>query len=182
MRIVVSGTHAVGKSTLIGDLADRDPRLEVLGDPYEDVDGELLVVGPGLFVAQLEAAADRLLELGPGRRVIAERGPVDMLAYLGALADLGRSVGAAATVRRLAGRAAEAMRHVDLVVLLTLDPVRPIHVADDEDPALREAMEAHLVDLLVDPDLVGGAAVIEVAGDRRARVAQVEEAIRRARS
>ena len=179
MRIVVSGTHASGKSTLISDLVDLDPRVETLGDPYDDVEGGLFEVGPGLFVAQFEVAADRLLALDPGRRVIAERGPLDLLAYLAALAELGRSAGATATVRRLAPHAAEAMRHVDLVVLVTLDPQREIWVDQEEDPDLRDAMEACLVELLDDPDLVGVVPVVEVAGDRRARVAQVQQAIAR---
>ena len=35
MRIVISGTHASGKSTLIADFASRRPEFEVFPDPYE---------------------------------------------------------------------------------------------------------------------------------------------------
>ncbi|WP_417555848.1 hypothetical protein [Microbacterium sp.] len=38
MRIVVSGTHASGKSTLISDFALRHPGFTVLPDPFELLD------------------------------------------------------------------------------------------------------------------------------------------------
>lgn len=85
VRIVVSGTHASGKSTLISDFASRHPEFTVLPDPFELVD-EDDAVGAALFAAQLRIAADRLTD-EPGRtHVIAERGPLDFLAYLLALA------------------------------------------------------------------------------------------------
>ncbi len=175
MRVVVSGTHASGKTTLISDLAARHPAYEVLGDAYEDIDGEYFEVGAGLFVAQFEVVEERLCGWAPGTQVIAERGPLDMLAYLLALSDLGRSAGAAATVRRLAARASAAMRHVDVVVWVPLGEREAIRVGEDEDPELREAVDAILADLIDDPALMGAVRVIEVAGSRAARVAQVEE-------
>ena len=179
MRIVVSGTHAAGKSTLIADLVALDPSLEAFGDPYEDVDGERLEVGAGLFVAQFEVAEERLVALEPERHAVVERGPLDLLAYLAALGELGRSRGAQETVRRLAPGAAAAMSHVDLVVLVTLDPAREIWVDQDEDPELRDAMQACLLELVDDPDLIGVVPVVEVSGDRAARVEQVRDAIAR---
>ena len=47
------------------------------------------------------------------------------------------------------------MAHVDLLVVLPLDARDGIRVPDDEDPALREAMDEHLVELCEDGDLVG---------------------------
>ena len=41
MRIVVSGTHASGKSTLISDFALRHPEFVVLPDPFEALDDAL---------------------------------------------------------------------------------------------------------------------------------------------
>lgn len=172
MRVVVSGTHASGKSTLVGDLADALgwPQLP---DPFELVDEGGHPAGVGSFVAQLEVAAARLVDLPPGCRVVAERGPVDLLAYLEALADLGRRSVDADLMRSLCSSTAAAMAHVDLLVVLPLDPRAGIHVPDDEDPDLRDAMDARLLDLVDDPELVPPTTcVVEVTGPpavRRAR-------------
>ena len=38
MRIVVSGTHGSGKSTLIADFVARRTEYLTLGDPFEELD------------------------------------------------------------------------------------------------------------------------------------------------
>jgi len=88
MRIVVAGTHASGKSTLISDFALKHQEFTVLSDPFELVDESWDAPGAAMFATQLRVAADRLHDDGLGAHVIAERGPVDFLAYLLALAEL----------------------------------------------------------------------------------------------
>ena len=73
MRIVVSGTHASGKSTLVSDLATALGCAQ-LPDPYELVDDDLEPGGPESFGQQLAFAAERLVELPAGADVVAERG------------------------------------------------------------------------------------------------------------
>ncbi len=90
---------------------------------------------------QLLVAAERLVELPAGADVVAERGPVDFLAYLAALADLGRRSAAPDLLAVLRATTAEAMAHVDLLVVLPLESPDGIRVPDDEDPDLREAMD-----------------------------------------
>lgn len=179
MRIVVSGTHASGKSTLIGDLSAAHPAFDVLHDPYELIDAASDQPDAGTFLAQLGISARRLLELRPGARVIAERGPLDFLAYLEALEGLGRPTRAGGYRARAVQTTAEAMAHVDLLVLLPLTASDRIRVPEDEDPELREAMNEALLELADDPDLVGDAEVIEVFGDPANRVAQVEAVMAR---
>ncbi|GAA4479594.1 AAA family ATPase [Microbacterium panaciterrae] len=174
MRIVVSGTHATGKSTLISDFALAHPEFAVLPDPFELVD-ETTGSGAGSFVAQLRISAERLLAPASRRAVIAERGPLDFLAYLDALDALGRSSAAAGLLRREAPLAARAMAGVDLIVLLGGD--QRIAVPDDEDPELREAMAASLLELADDEDLTGAASVIELHGDPAQRLAGLEAAV-----
>ncbi|WP_392542059.1 AAA family ATPase [Oryzobacter telluris] len=176
MRIVVSGTHAVGKSTLVSDFALAHPTYVVLPDPFELVDEED-AASAWSFVAQLHVAAERLTEWGPGSDVVAERGPLDLLAYLRALDDLGRGSVAPGLLATLEAGSAEAMGHVDLLVVLPLDPAAGIWVPDDEDPELREAMDAALLDLVEDPDLVGAARVLELTGPPEARLARLTRAV-----
>jgi len=177
VRIVVSGTHASGKSTLVSDLAGALGFAQ-LPDPFELVDDVLEPAGAASFVAQLEIAAERLVELPAAADVVAERGPLDLLAYLEALSLLGRPSVGTGSMARLRAATAEAMAHVDLLVVLPLDPDAGIEVPDDEDPELRDAMDEQLLELCDDEELVGGAGtVLEVAGSPQTRLAQVLAAV-----
>ena len=169
MRIVVSGTHASGKSTLISDFAARHRDFVVLPDPFESIDETWDEPGAAMFAAQLGVAARRLLDYGPGDEVIAERGPIDFLAYLGALGSEPSD--------RVWELAAEAMRRVDLLVVLPLVSPDSIPVSADEHPALRAAMNDELLDLVDDPDLVAEATVIELTGAPPDRLAALERAV-----
>src|SRR6476659_2737002 len=118
MLIVVSGTHASGKSTLIGDFSAAHPAYEVLPDPYELIDEAGDEPDAALFLAQLGISGRRLLEFERGARVIAERGPLDFLAYLTALDELGRASRPGGHPSRALDLAVAAMAHVDLLVIL----------------------------------------------------------------
>lgn len=99
----------------------RHPEFEVLHDPFTLIDEAWDSPTPSMFLAQLRISTERLHPDDSGPRFIAERGPLDFVAYLLALEELTvRSIepdildGAIAT-----GRAA--MAHVDLLVLLPLE-------------------------------------------------------------
>ena len=174
MRIVVSGTHASGKSTLISDFAVRHPRYAVLPDPFDLLDESWDAPGAASFTAQLRVAADRLLAEELGDDVVAERGPLDFLAYLVALDDLDSGSVSRELLARAAVLTAEALRTVDLLVVLPLDDRHPLVRDFDEHADLRDAMNSALLDLVDDPDLVGELRVVELAGDRGERLAALE--------
>ncbi|BDZ65405.1 AAA family ATPase [Agromyces mangrovi Wang et al. 2018] len=175
LRVVVSGTHASGKTTLIDDFVDAHPGIGRWGDPYELVDDAFDAPDAAAFAEQLALSAHRLLHDDESGTVIAERGPIDFLAYLAALVELGRA--AAGSLDRARARTAEAMQRVDLLVVLPLPFRDDLPVAADEDPELRAAMNDALLDLVDDPALVGDARVVEVSGDRDARLAALESAV-----
>jgi hypothetical protein len=175
VRIVVSGTHASGKSTLISDFALRHPEFTVLPDPFELVDEDGDAPDASLFAAQLRISADRLTDEAHGPHLIAERGPLDFLAYLLALADLTGSPLDDGFLERATARTAEALSTIDLLVVLPLTETDPIHVGDDEYLELRDAMNDVLLELLDDPDLIGGRLrVEEITGMPEARLAALE--------
>lgn len=178
MRIVVSGTHASGKSTLISDFALRHPGFTVLPDPFELLDDASDSPSAAMFTAQLRLSADRLTE-ETATDVIAERGPLDFLAYLLALAELlGRPLDNGIREQAIALVVA-AMRTVDVLVVLPLAARDPIHVSDDEHLELRETMNDVLLELVDDPDLVGGHLLVrEITGTPEERVAAVEALLR----
>lgn len=173
MRIVVSGTHASGKSTLIADFARQFAGFEVLPDPFELLDEAFDDPDVAVFLAQLWLAADRLVEVRVGARVIAERGPLDFVAYLDALEALGRPAAPEAVRRRGLATAVEAMRHVDLLVVLPLSTTDHVGVSEEEDPELRTAMDAALLDLVDDPVVAAGTRVLELSGPPEERLAQL---------
>lgn len=176
MRIVVSGTHASGKSTLIADFAGRHPDFEVFGDTYEFLDDAPDEPDAATFAAQFAISVERLLE-HDGGNVIAERGPLDFLAYLEALEQLGRPTRGGAPTARMLERAASAMATVDALVLLPLNTRDRIEIAPEEDPELRDAMNDALLEFADDPTMIGDATVVEITGDPSARLAQLESLI-----
>lgn len=166
MRIAVSGTHASGKSTLISDFHDAHPEYLVLGDPFDDLDLDD-PAGEASFATQLRSSAERIRETAQLPDVIAERCPLDFVAYLLALHELDRSSGA--LLPRATALATEALADIDLVVLLPLDDRRPIEVPDDEDPQLREETDRVLLDLADEWEQDGMTRFLTIGGDREAR-------------
>src|SRR5262245_49656938 len=118
MRIAVSGTHGVGKSTLIGEFLRLHPEFVHEPEPYavlvEDY-GEEFSAEPCVedFLRQLEFNLERLGQHAAGEKVIYERCPLDFLAYLSALhADVSPA---------LLERISDAMQQLDLIVYLPLE-------------------------------------------------------------
>lgn len=178
MRIVVSGTHASGKSTLISDFALRNPEFEVLPDPFELVDEHDDAPAASLFARQLRIAADRLTAENHGLDLIAERGPLDFLAYLLALEELTGAELDEGVHERMRHRTAEALSTIDLLVVLPLTAADHIHVGGDEHLELRDAMNDTLLELIDDRDLVDpSVTVAEITGSPQARVAALEALI-----
>jgi hypothetical protein len=178
VRIVVSGTHASGKSTLISDFRARHPGFVVLPDPFEMLDEFWDSPDPTMFAAQLRLAADRLTEDGDRTPLIAERGPVDFLAYILALSELTGQAPPASFVDRATRMTAVALGAVDLLVVLPLTAADPIPVSTDEDLALRAAMNDVLLELVDDRDVIGDrVAVAEITGDPERRLAALERMV-----
>ena len=179
MRIAVSGTHSSGKTTLVEGFLFQHPHYEHEPEPYEWLTE---IRGAGFSAEltaadvwqQLEISVERLSLHGPGSNVIAERSPIDFLAYLEALRTLGREDTSRMldSARELASRG---MEHVELLVVLPLND--DIEAPEDEDPELREAMNSCLLDLLegeLDRRHVG---LAEIVGTRERRLAALEAAI-----
>lgn len=176
MRIVVSGTHASGKSTLISDFVLRHPEYRVLPDPFELIDEAWDAPAAGMFAAQLRVSAERLLADDLPADVIAERGPLDFLAYLQAIDDT-RGLPAGVGERAVLSTA-QALGRVDLLVVLPLEPSDPVEVGSDEHPELRAAMDGALLELLDDGDVIGPQTrVVELSGTPGARLRALEAAV-----
>jgi hypothetical protein len=186
MRIAISGTHCCGKSTLIDQFLRAYPDFEHEPEAYEALQeqyGETFAAEPCAedFYQQLEYNLGRLRQHGSGDCVIFERSPADYLAYMFALADLGRDREAYRVGENSLGEAQDAIRLLDLLVFL---PANDLHgeVTDSEDPALRSAVDTRLEGILIDDDLGWFASnvpvVLKASGTTAQRLLAIESAVR----
>ena len=166
MRIAISGTHGVGKSTLIEEFLRAYPEFAHEPEPYvvlvEDY-GEEFSAEPCVedFLRQLEFNLERLGRHVAGENVIYERCPLDFVAYLNVLD--------ASSTEALWERVSEAMRQLDLIVYLPLDDAS----GAGEFPKLRKAMDRQLSELLTATNVT----VIEATGSTAQRLRVIENAL-----
>ncbi|HWN68249.1 MAG TPA: AAA family ATPase [Haliangium sp.] len=174
MRIAFSGSHRVGKSTLIERIADAlpryTPRYTIVDEPYclLEEEGYECSETPSLedFEAQLERS---LVAVEEGEQnVLFDRCPADIFAYL-----LAHDDASAFEPDDWLERAREAMQTLDFVVFVPIEERDRIALPSHEDGEYRLAVHEKLHDLLVDDALGFGAEVLTVHGDVRARVDQV---------
>lgn len=183
VRIAVSGAHGSGKTTLVEDFVAAHPDYVHEPEPYEwlaELYGEPLSETPEAsdFRRQLELSVGRLRGYARGARVIAERSPVDFLAYILAFGDLRRGRTSEPIAPDVA-LAAQGMEHVDLLVVLPLVDADGIVVPESEDLDLREAMNDRLLEIVTTDEfqILRNVRVLEVHGARRARLAALEQAL-----
>ena len=172
MRIAISGTHGVGKSTLIDEFLKTHQEFSHEPEPYtvmvEDL-GEEFSDEPNVddFRRQLEFNIDRLQQLAAERKVIYERCPIDFLAYVDALEP--------GSVDALLGAVAKAMQTLDLIVYLPLDEDQTL---ESEYPKLQKAVDRRLSRMLLDDELgIISAPVMIAKGSTAQRLRVVENAL-----
>ena len=177
--IAVSGTHGSGKTTLIEDFLAVHPDYAHEPEPYEWLEDASAEPAAEDVYRQLELSVERMQAHGRGARVIAERSPLDFLAYLLALDDLRRTPRDCALLASAVELAASGLAHVDVLAILPLDAT--IEIPESEDLELREAMNERLLELIGADEyaLFRNAAprVVELQGSRPRRLQLLERAI-----
>lgn len=169
MRVAVSGTHRVGKTTLARAISDALPGHDFADEPYHDLvaEGHVFSHPPGVedFEEHLEYS---LTKLGNGaQHVVFDRCPVDLLAYLMVASRDGEE---AAEFWR--GRVERAMQSLDAVILVPIESPDRVEVTDEEDPAVtREIVDETLRELLLGDGLDLDVEVVEVRGSPQHRTA-----------
>jgi hypothetical protein len=172
MRVAVSGTHGVGKTTLIEEFLSRHPEFSHEPEPYtvmvEDL-GEEFSAEPCVedFRRQLEFNIERLNQHARGENVIYERCPVDFFAYIHALDQKSAQV--------LFEPVSEAMQHLDLILYL------PCEETSEEFPKLQRAVDRRLSSIFRDDEFgimsSANTTVIEAVGPPAHRLHTLETAI-----
>ena len=175
MRIAVSGTHSIGKSTLIDEFLRAHTDFTHEPEPYtvlvEDF-GEEFSAEPCEedFYRQLEFNVERLKQHGPGEHVIYERCPIDFLAYLAALKC--QIIDTALT------HVLEGIKYLDLIVYLPLDD-------DDDDsdaefPKLRKTVDRKLSAIFREDEyeILSRTHTVEAKGSTAQRLRTLEQAMK----
>jgi predicted ATPase len=184
-RVAVSGAHSTGKSTLIAsflaerpDFAHEPEAFELLADDVDLTDTE----GPtseGLTLL-LRHSVETVGRHPVGKSVVFERSPVDYLAYAAASVRSWSRAERSAFLSEHAADVREALRHIDLVVLL---PVARVPGRAFENAGFRRRVDAELRGALVDDDydLFGGSGsprVVELHPDPERQLASLLELTR----
>ena len=174
MRIVVSGSHLVGKTTLAEALTDALPRYELVPEPYHLLaeDGHAFAEMPSLedFELQLERSLQSVQESGTD--VIFDRCPLDILGYLITHRDAD-----AFRLEDWMPRVEDSIAELDLIVILPIEEPDRITVPDS-DARLRGEVDAVLRDIVVDDAYGLGFEAVTASGAVAARLRQVLASLR----
>ena len=175
MRIAISGTHRVGKTSLAEALASGLPGYELVPEPYHALedDGHEFGEMPSLddFILQLERAIASLEQSGVD--TIFDRCPLDIVAYLQTHEERG-----AFDLSEWAVHIHDAMSMLELVVLVPIEQPDRISLSRDE-RRLRDDVDEVLENLVMDSRYSGDVEVLHVSGPLENRVAQVQTRLRR---
>jgi len=178
MRIAVTGTHRVGKSTLIEALEERLAEYRVVDEPYHllEEEGYEFTSPPSLedFLEQLQRSMELLEEEEGARNVLFDRCPLDFLGYL-----LTHEESESFDLEEWLARIRSTLQTLDLVIFVPIEERDRIPLPAHEDPELREKVDEKLAWMLLDDPLELGVEVLPVHGSRSARVTQVLERLKR---
>jgi hypothetical protein len=169
MRIAISGSHRVGKTTLAEALADALPRYELVPEPYYllEEDGHEFAEMPSIedFELQLERSIQCIRECG--NDVVFDRCPLDILGYLVTHRDAG-----AFQLDDWMPRVREAVAKLDFIVFVPVED--PDRVAAPRSQArLRSELDTVLKDIIVDDAYGLATRVIVVTGTPGERLRSV---------
>lgn len=167
MRIAVAGTHGSGKSTLIADFLSEHPAFSSVLEPFEYLDETDASPDALGFLRQLRVSERLLAEYPRSADLIAERSPLDFVAYLLALDELGRSRLSPESIASAIALAERTLGEIDLLAVLPLERRPEFRVGEDEDVPLREEMDRQLLDIV--EEYATDLNVIEITGSRDQR-------------
>ena len=169
MRIAISGSHRVGKTTLAETLADALPRYEFVAEPYYllEEDGYEFGEPPSLedFERQLERSCQAVSQ--GGANVVFDRCPLDILGYLAAHRDAQTF-----QIEDWLPRVREAVAKLDLIVFVPIEQPDRVAVPPAE-ARLRADVDDELRDIILDDTYELEIEVITAEGTPAARLSRV---------
>ena len=154
MRIAVSGSHSLGKSTVVNDWIGKYPHFKREEEPYRALD----LYGPyqilfGDASTKLQNGIQMFYNISRVHRyasvcddVIFDRGPVDYIAYSQYTANKGCSDIDDAFVETMVPAVRESLDHLDILAFVPLSEEWPVEMESDGirpvDHAYRDEVDA----------------------------------------
>lgn len=182
MRIAVTGTHGVGKSTLIEDFVAGYPRYAHVQEPYWELAQRGVSFADGATTADLEEQLGQscaMIVATPVSEVIFDRSPLDFVAYLEVVS---REEGFEwEPDGKMLRQIEKAVGSLDLLAFVPLTSPDEIEVSI-EHPKLRMRVDRRLKALIRNDEmeLLGDKPrVVEIGGTRPVRVRQLASALTR---
>jgi hypothetical protein len=183
MRIAVSGTHYIGKSTLIEDFIKLHPDYKSEIEPYYQLQDEQtmeLSLEPSLdsLLEQLDFSIHQVNECLNEKNIIFDRCPVDFLAYaMCALSQDSIDINDSEVSERF-DEIKIALNNLDLIVFLPINNKNSIEYTE-ENAAYRKRADKYFKKLYRDDicDIFprhNHPRVIELSGDRIMRIKKLE--------
>ncbi|CAN5910724.1 hypothetical protein BH11MYX3_BH11MYX3_16190 [soil metagenome] len=176
MRVAFSGTHRVGKTTLIEAVSAVLPAYEVLDEPYRllEDDGYEFADPPTAedFERQLRCSIE--ITTRAPRDALLDRCPLDFLAYLDA-------IGAGRELEDWIDDVRGSLETIDLIVYVPIEANDRTALPSLEDQQLRRRVDEVLRGSVLEDQLGFELTAIEVFGTLDARVRLVRNAMNRLR-
>jgi hypothetical protein len=184
MRLAISGTHSMGKTTLLGDCARAFPEYTTESEAYRTLRSfnPDLDIGLGreadkhaMWILQGELMG-KLLRHRKGDKVFFDRGPVDMLAYsLYAKEEKQTDLDEAFLQSLREIGCIYCREFLDAILFVPIRDDYPIQFENDgvrpTDGGYRERVDAHFKSVYQTLDL--GIPIVEIQGPRSARIVTV---------
>lgn len=183
MRIAVSGTHFIGKSTLIDDFVQRHPNYKSEIEPYYALENEKsmeLSLEPSIdsLLEQLDYSIVQLNKYKHEENIIFDRCPVDFIAYtMCALHEDEIDIHDSEISEHFAD-IKSALNNLDLILFLPIIKENSIEYTE-ENPAYRKLADKYFKKIYRDDvcDIFprhNHPKIIEIYGDRQTRIKIVE--------
>lgn len=186
MRIAVSGTHFIGKSTLIEDFIKRHPNYKCEIEPYYKLQNEKsmeLSLEPSFdsLIEQLDYSINQLNECANEKNIIFDRCPIDFIAYIMCILERDDININDSEVSERFFDIKEALNNLDLIIFLPITNENAIEYTE-ENPAYRKLADKYFKKIYRDDicDIFpryNHPKVIELSGDRIARLKKLESYI-----
>ena len=132
MKIVITGAHRVGKTTLAEKLQESLPDYEYKPEPYYELEetGHIFSEPPNVndYIEQLEFSIDQIPK--SRNNVIFDRCPIDILAYVHAMNE-------SENIQSLYYKVQSVTTKIDLIVFVPIEDPDLISCPESDFPELR---------------------------------------------
>jgi hypothetical protein len=180
MRIAVSGTHFMGKSTLIEDFVKKHPEYQSEAEPYYKLHTAGLSLEPPVedLLEELHYSIAEINKYKDIQNIIFDRCPVDFIAYAMCALEQDDIDIHDSEVAELFPEIKEVLNNLDLIIFLPISKENQIEY-DEDNPAYRKAADKNFKKIYRDEILdifpkYGHPRIIEIWGDREVRIKKVE--------